>query len=288
MTDRETPGGGLWNLQSLVTGEQPAGPPPGPPPPGPPPPSAVPPPVQAVQPVQAVPRVQAAPSVRAVPPASAAGPRAAFGGHRRLAIVLGAAAAVLLAAAVTTVSVHAATQDPPPVAEQPAVVPEETVTPEYAPDYATPTEPAEESTPEPTVDDEQAALAALEDLHSQDLPTVTFDGRYAAQLASKNPGIRDDYQTTASGSHVFQATDILAEHRSLRSGTDDGTLVVLLKSTDYGKRQEYRGAPLWVTFAIGDFADRAAVLDWCASRFAELSGQELANQCAARKLEPGR
>jgi hypothetical protein len=63
---------------------------------------------------------------------------------------------------------------------------------------------------------------------------------------------------------------------------------VLLRSTDYGKRQVYNGQPLWVTFALADFTGKQDVLDWCASRFPDMSGKELANQCAVRKLEPPR
>jgi hypothetical protein len=202
--------------------------------------------------------------------------------------VLAGAAVVLGLAGVTAVSVHAATRDAPPVAEQ-QLVPDPTVEPEYTPDYAAPAEPPPtETTAQQSVDTEQAALDALGEIRDQDLSSVSFNGQYAAQLASKTPGISDPFQTTEAGSHEFRATDILAEHRALRTGTTDGTPIVLLKSTDYGKRQEYQGAALWVTFAVGTFADRAEVLDWCATRFPDLSGEELTNQCAARKLEPGR
>jgi hypothetical protein len=203
-------------------------------------------------------------------------------------IVVGGAAAVLLAAGVTAVSVYAGSGDTPPVpptAERP-IAPEPAVEPEYPPD-----DPAPENVETPveqTSDAEQAALDALNAQHDQDLPTVSFTGQYAAQLASKVPGISDPYQTTEAGSHVFQATDILQEHQALREGTTDGTAIVLLKSTDYGKRQKYNGEALWVTFAVGDFADRDDVLAWCKNRFYEMSGEQLGNQCAARKLEPGR
>jgi hypothetical protein len=288
MTDREPPSG-LWNLQSLVAGTPPPGPqPPGPPrgpqPPGPPPPGPQPP-----DPATPAPQ-ESPPAVWTSPPPPMAGPPSGSGagGRRRLMIVLGGAAVLLVAAGVTTVGVNAATRDtpsPPPVAEYP-VGPAPTTQPEYTPEQVAPDE--TETVPEETADPEQAALDALDAQHDQDLPTVSLHGQYAAQLASKNPGINDPYQTTEAGSHVFQAADILREHQALRAGTTDGTPVVLLKSTDYGKRQRYHGAALWVTFALGDFADGAAVLDWCAGRFPKMSHDERANQCAARKLEPGR
>jgi hypothetical protein len=207
-------------------------------------------------------------------------------------IVLGSAAAVLLVAAVTAVTANAVTGDSPPaqtITEQP-ILPDPTAEPEYTPDYAAPaeTETETEPTPQDTTDPEQEALDALAEQYELDRPTVSFTGQYAAQLASKVPGISDPYQEAADGTHIFRATDILREHQALRAGTTDGTPIVLLRSTDYGKRQLYQGEALWVTFAAGDFADRQAVLDWCASRFPAMSGKELGNQCAVRKLEPGR
>lgn len=215
-------------------------------------------------------------------------------GNRRLMIGLGSAALVLVAVAVTTVSVQAATRDDDPV--DPPIA-QETIAPaptaEYTPDYTTPAEPEETETPteepalEETTDPEQEALDALEAQQDTDLPTVSFNGQYVAQLASKVPGMSDRLQVTAQGSHVFGAADILAEHRSLRDGTTDGTPVVLLKSTDYGKRQKLDGQALWVTFALGAFADADAVRAWCRQRFPDMSGDQLGNQCAVRTLRPG-
>ena len=147
--------------------------------------------------------------------------------------------------------------------------------------------PTTEPTLEPTTDPEQDALARLDDLAQQDLNRVTLRGQYVAQLASKNPGTTDKFQTTAGGSHTFQATDILQQHQELRDDPANGdTTVVLLKSTDYGIRQLYRGAPLYVTFALGPFASKAAVTRWCGKRFPQLTGEELGNQCAVRRLRP--
>ena len=135
----------------------------------------------------------------------------------------------------------------------------------------------------------QAALAELGRLSGEGRAQVTFRGQFAAQLASKYPGIVDPMQTTASGSHTFTAADILDEHRRLNAdhaGPDHP--VILLKSTDYGKRQKVGTHFLWVTFAIGDFPDRQSVLTWCATQFATLTGDERENQCAVRRLDPGR
>jgi hypothetical protein len=138
-----------------------------------------------------------------------------------------------------------------------------------------------------TTDPEEEALAQLEALRQQDLPTVTFDGRLVAQIASKYPGISDPYQTAADGSHTFRNSDILAEHQRLRGEHGDAAHpVILLRSTDYGKRQLIAGKPLWVTFAVGDFPDRASVLSWCSSHFGHLSATELKNHCDARNLRP--
>jgi hypothetical protein len=62
--------------------------------------------------------------------------------------------------------------------------------------------------------------------------------------------------------------------------------VVLLKSTDYGKRQIKNGHFLWVTFALGDFPSAPSVTAWCDSEFSDLSTAERENQCAARRHEP--
>jgi hypothetical protein len=94
-------------------------------------------------------------------------------------------------------------------------------------------------------------------------------------------------QTTADGSHRFEASDILAEYRELSSGhSSSDHPVVLLKSTDYGKHQIKNGHFLWVTFALGDFPSPQSVTVWCNSEFSDLSTAERENQCVARRLEP--
>ncbi|MEU8606928.1 hypothetical protein AB0C29_02855 [Actinoplanes sp. NPDC048791] len=134
-------------------------------------------------------------------------------------------------------------------------------------------------------DTESVALARLEKIARDDFARIVLDGRYVAQLASKNPGIHDPLQTTAAGSHTFQASDILAEHERLRGeAANSGVRVVLLRSDQYGKRQLLNGEPLYVTLALGDFSGPASVRAWCASRFPELSNDSRDNQCAVRRL----
>jgi hypothetical protein len=137
-----------------------------------------------------------------------------------------------------------------------------------------------------TVDAEAEAVAALRRQREQDLQSLSFDGQYVAQVASKSVGIVDPLQVAENGSHTFHATDILAEHLALRDGDNLGARIVLVLSTDYGHRQLYHGKPLWVTFAIGDFGSADEVQAWCESRFPQLSGDLLLNQCAVRRLEP--
>ena len=161
-----------------------------------------------------------------------------------------------------------------------------TLGPTVGPTAVDPAAPPAEAT---SASSAQAALAELGRLSGEGRAQVTFRGQFAAQLASKYPGIVDPMQTTASGSHTFTAADILDEHRRLNAdhaGPDHP--VILLKSTDYGKRQKVGTHFLWVTFAIGDFPDRQSVLTWCATQFATLTGDERENQCAVRRLDPGR
>src|SRR4051794_9550997 len=143
--------------------------------------------------------------------------------------------------------------------------------------------PTEEDTYTPpaelTPDAEQAAVEQLDELTQQDLARVSLNGQWVAQLASKYPGIYDKIQTTPSGSHTFQATDILQEHERLRQDPANGDVeVVLLNSTDFGIRQLYQGHPLYVTFGVGDFGTAQAVRDWCVNRFPDLSDTARANQ----------
>jgi hypothetical protein len=219
-------------------------------------------------------------------PPPAVHPQSSGGGRGRLPLVVGALAVVLLVlgggAWFVSGRLDATSQSPaattPGVGEQDGDGGSGSGVVEETPG----------STPiEPDVDPQQVALARLEEIRRQDLDLVSLDGRYVAQLASKNPGIYDEFQTTTDGSHTFQATDVLEEHERLRDDPANGDArVVLVKSTDYGKRQLYRGAPLYVTFALGDFGSAQDVRSWCAGRFPALSAEALTNQCAARRLDP--
>ncbi|MGW3859357.1 hypothetical protein [Micromonospora arida] len=135
-------------------------------------------------------------------------------------------------------------------------------------------------------DPEDDALLALRELNGQDLPTVSLDGGYVAQLASKTVGIVDPHQVAENGSHTFYAQDILAEHSRLRQMFAGETQVVLLLSTDYGRQQLHEGQPLWVTFALVPDSSKEGVVAWCATQFASLSAEALENQCAPRRLNP--
>ncbi|MEU4473547.1 hypothetical protein [Micromonospora sp. NPDC023888] len=147
---------------------------------------------------------------------------------------------------------------------------------------------SEEPIPSATtiLDPEDEALSALHELNGQDLPTVSLEGRYAAQLASKTVGIVDPNQVAENGSHTFYAQDILAEHNHLRQRFADETRIVLLLSTDYGRQQLHEGQPLWVTFALVSDSSKEGVASWCAAQFPSLSAEALENQCVARRLNP--
>ncbi|GIE34335.1 hypothetical protein Ait01nite_073800 [Actinoplanes italicus] len=143
------------------------------------------------------------------------------------------------------------------------------------------------SEPTATPGTEAEALAELDRIRLQDLAAISFESQFVAQIASKYPGIEDPLQKAADGSHIFQASDVLAEHRRLRSqhaATEHP--VILLKSTDYGKRQLVDGRALWITLVTGDFPDKQSVLDWCATHFGHLPSDELKNHCDSRNLRP--
>ena len=142
------------------------------------------------------------------------------------------------------------------------------------------------TSPPSTADLPDDPASALQSLRDADLPTVTLDSSWVAQLASKSIGIVDPGQTAADGSHVFGAADILAEHRRLRDGDNLGARVVLLLSTDYGQRQVVTGSPMWVTFALGGFTSSDDVQTWCHRRFPDLADAQLTNACAVRRLRP--
>ncbi|MEV4278932.1 hypothetical protein [Actinoplanes xinjiangensis] len=216
-------------------------------------------------------------------------PTPAENSHRRLPLIVAALAVLLIAGAIGGVVLMQSSDrnDASGAVTEPApqVTPTETVTTDPTPTETPSDFLSIEATA--TTDPQEEALAQLEAVRERDLATVTFDGRLVAQIASKYPGISDPYQTAADGSHTFQHSDILAEHQRLRAEHGDADHpVILLKSTDYGKRQLIAGQPLWVTFVVGDFPDKASVRTWCAGHFGHLSATELKNHCDARNLRP--
>lgn len=137
-----------------------------------------------------------------------------------------------------------------------------------------------------TVDPEDAALTQLSALAARDGARVSKHGQWVAQLASKWIGVRDPLQVTASGSHTFHATDILAEHEELASMLSGSTDVVLLDSRTYGKRSEHNGEAIWVTMALGDFSSESDVKDFCLALYPNLPSDERENSCMPNRLKP--
>jgi hypothetical protein len=275
MLEPEEPNG-VWNTASLFSGEAMA----------PPPPSSIPP--RATPPAAPL---TPPPATPLFPPPAGPPARSADGGRP---LIVGAVVAVLLVA--VGVAVVLGLRGKPEaragsISDQPAPVATTIPAEPTTPDTAAPTEAAstDGSTSQDGSAGEESALTELEQLSDEGRSQVSFHGQYAAQLASKYPGLVDPLQTTATGSHTFGAADILDEYQALHDAHGgSGHPVILLKSTDYGKRQMIGSHFLWVTFAIGDFPDSQSVQDWCDNQFAGLDADQLKNQCAVRRLEPGR
>lgn len=142
------------------------------------------------------------------------------------------------------------------------------------------------SAADPTATVQSSARRTLDQLADDGSATVSLDGRRVAMLASKWNGVRDPLQKSASGSHVFHYSDILAEHNDLADGDNLGASVVLLRSTDYGKHaRSPNGKVMYVTFAYSaDFTSSEDVQDWCDRRFSELTDKERANNCVPTRL----
>ncbi|MCW2135802.1 hypothetical protein BXY51_000324 [Actinoplanes cyaneus] len=116
--------------------------------------------------------------------------------------------------------------------------------------------------PEPWPD-ASGPQAALEFTHRDDLATLDLTGQYAAELAD----------TRAA------AAVALAEHQRLRRLlASDEHPVLLLRSTDLRHPEGEVGS--WLTVALGDFADQAAVTSWCRT--------VPASHCVPRRLDPPR
>jgi hypothetical protein len=138
----------------------------------------------------------------------------------------------------------------------------------------------------PRLSDAQA-FAQLQRLRRAGLAAVVLDRRWVAQLASKAVGTTDPRQTTTTGSHTFQAPDILEEIQRVTATFHRKARIVVLLTTDYGKRElSESGQPYWVTFAVRPFRGEQDVVNWCTHQFPRLSGKALENRCAARQLLP--
>lgn len=147
--------------------------------------------------------------------------------------------------------------------------------------------PTSASTSGSVITDPSQAQAELTRLADTGRAQVSFDGRWVAQLASKYDGVTDPQLTAMNGSHTFRFPDILNEHLTLQRSAPAGTQVVLLRSTDYGKRSVVNGQPLWVTMALRpEFTSEAAVQSWCAQRYPAVSGKDLKNICMPNRLNP--
>jgi hypothetical protein len=141
------------------------------------------------------------------------------------------------------------------------------------------------TTPTSAVLQEDQALAQLESLNTASLRQLVLDDRWVAQVASKSVGITDPLQVAANGTHVFYAADILAEVQQARATAGNAGEVLVLQSTDFGKRStDAAGQPYWVTVVDAGFTSSVEVKDWCARTYWQLDAEQLANACAPRTL----
>lgn len=129
--------------------------------------------------------------------------------------------------------------------------------------------------------------AQLETTRQSALGRAHLDGRYAVTLSSKMDGQRDEYQTTASGSHVFRLADILALHEDLVDEYGDDGDVYLFTDQDLASTadKDY-GSTMWMTVLDpGGLESKEDALDWCENAFAHQTDEERANSCGSRRLE---
>jgi hypothetical protein len=131
---------------------------------------------------------------------------------------------------------------------------------------------------------ERSALSQLKKQAARDLATTDFDGQWAAQLSSKYVGTKDTRQVTASGSHIFKAVDILAEHNALRKKFSGGHEVLLLRGQDFHPHKSPKGRTVWYTFVLGSFSSANDIRNFCAFAYPDLSGDVLQNRCRPRTL----
>ena len=133
------------------------------------------------------------------------------------------------------------------------------------------------------IDPQRAAANELVRLSKDGFGRATFDGRYVPRLSSKYGGIVDPIQTTASGSHVFQNTDILSEFKTDQQRFPDA---VLLRTTDFGQQPTVRGHSLWLDVVLQYFPTQGDVLSWCASTFPQYTAGQLDDHCYPQQLNP--
>lgn len=135
--------------------------------------------------------------------------------------------------------------------------------------------------PNPSAEQVQQSLAALQAARDSSRQQVTLDGRWAAQLASKYDGVVDPLQRTAAGSHTFGYPDILTEFEQLRAAY--GNAVIMLNATDFGRQVE-SPKPYWISLYDGGFTTSAQAQAWCEQQFPGTTGKALANTCLPRSL----
>ncbi|MEV6348903.1 hypothetical protein [Actinoplanes sp. NPDC051851] len=106
--------------------------------------------------------------------------------------------------------------------------------------------------PDPPVmeggDEDEAALAELAYINSDDLTTVTPAGQWVAELAERSGAA---------------PVEVLGEHQRMRREmASSDHPIVLLRTSDFGTAS---GTPRWVTVALGDFLDAGEVTAYCRS-----------------------
>lgn len=138
----------------------------------------------------------------------------------------------------------------------------------------------------PALTAEQDAVADLNALVTEARRSVVLDGRWVAQVASKNVGTRDPLQTALNGTHDFYGVDILWEVEVIRQRLGGSPMFTLL-STDFGRRSvDPAGNPYWTSVVDAGFSGPDGVRAWCASTFPEMTPEQLANACVPRTLDP--
>lgn len=131
---------------------------------------------------------------------------------------------------------------------------------------------------------EQLEAGALAQLHRQaahDADRVPLDGRIGVQLSSKYVGVRDNFQTPASGGAAFQATDIWAEYVSLKDRLPKNTVILVHRGSKLSSGQ---GRKLWYVLIVDDFRSKERAQAFCDREFSELSKEARANQCLPRRF----